>query len=755
MGDLTWSGRHRRTFISRIATLSLGSVAALGGVRLFAGDKQDNFAQDVDFGGLQGSAGNLPAPLPLETVPDTLPPLETITFAAASVVIPMDDKQNDRTAVFGFIHALLRNGAELLRIIEPPVVTLVTALNPSGAVYDGGVILVDSRFSSIVYDVEKNPDFANVTRTILATSFTSNAVFRVRIPTKILVIRGIWGRTELTLAQMKFPQHDPAQGPFDSVRDAFDVIEPEKIEADPSIIDNYTLIVVDCPGWFGNPPGANTPEKQERINAVYAKIKARAEKGNEVIFTDIAIRDMDRIWPGKLNLDTIVGSQSIPATFHNPPIGKSFLPEFPSQYWNTPPDPNSIRILAPGSGTFVTSVTDASKPEVRVVIDTFQMNKQENKPGVYGMLGFYFEVGNGIAEGLVFHPQEQIAPYADEKGHFANFQIYGNKFVHGIPTPSYALVCPVSMPAITIQQTKTVNVTVSIRSFNAFSAPVTLSLTLLASGVTGTFNPPAPVPPPNGIATSVLTLTAAANAQTGIYTVRVTGVNNDNPAFPLFSSCDFTLEVQVMPLDFSVAATPNLIVVQAGKTGNSSIAVYSQGIFNSPVSLRATNLPPNMSGSFAPAQVTPPAGGGANSVLTINTQSDSVPGDYQLSIVGTSIGPQLQNQQRTASLTLRITPPPVTVTQPTTVIQSTTVTEPKSTQPSVITSTIDPALVQGIVGALVGSILLFAALFTRRLLRRGPALKQSLPAKTCQTCGFQNPPYVRSFCVRCGTSLNE
>ncbi len=711
-----------------MATRSLGLTAALGGIGALADQLSVASAPTKPRQHNESTSPQIPtfAESTLTEVPDTLPPLETITFLPGSIVVPFDDKQADRTAVFGFIHALLRNRAELLRIIEPPVVTLVTALNPSGAVYDGGVMLVDPQFASIISTVKSYPDFANVTTTTLTTSFTSNAVFRVRVPTKILVIRGIWGRTELTLAEMKFPQHKPEQGPFDPVRDAFDVIEREKIEADPSIIDNYTLIVVDCPGWFGNPPGSNTPDQQATINAIYAKIKARAEKGNEVIFTDIAIRDMDRIWPGKLNLETIVGNQSIQATFHNPSIGNSFVPEFPSQYWNPPPDPNTIRILAPGSGTFVTSVTDASKPEVRVVIDTEEMNI----PRRHGILGFYFEVGSGLAEGLALHPQEQTAPNADEKGHFAIFQIYGNKFVHGIPPPGFILTCP---PGATLQQTRTINVTISLRSFNAFSSPVSLTVTGLPPGVTASLNPPAPVPPPNGIGTSVLTLTAASNAPTGTFTIRINAVNNDNPAVPLSASCDFTLEIQLAPVDFQVGVAPPLVVVEAGKSGDTVATVSSQGLFNSPVNLSLSGLPANTSASFAPTQVTPPAGGNANSVLTISTQTNAVAGDYPLLVTGTSAGPQLPSQQRSAPLTLRITPAPT-----------------------------PPLLLPIVIVLLLGLLSLGLGILAARLARRGPGAVAAARVRPGPPAGIFPPvplrpraiwarvaPVPKVFCMRC------
>ncbi len=93
-----------------------------------------------------------------------------------------------------------------------------------------------------------------------------------------------------------------------------------------------------------------------------------------------------------------------------------------------------------------------------------------------------------------------------------------------------------------------------------------------------------------------------------------------------------------------------------------------------------------------------------------------------------------------------------TVTQSITIIQPTI--EPKTVaQPSAVTSSIDPMLAQGIVGALVAGVLFFTALLTMRLLRKDPARKEP-HSKTCQSCGFQNPQYVSKFCVRCGTSLN-
>ena len=72
-------------------------------------------------------------------------------------------------------------------------------------------------------------------------------------------------------------------------------------------------------------------------------------------------------------------------------------------------------------------------------------------PGEYAAAGFYFRYGDGVVEGLAFHPPEQGA-----ESHILASAIFGNKFVHSIdviptpepsPTPGSLCVRPASWPS--------------------------------------------------------------------------------------------------------------------------------------------------------------------------------------------------------------------------------------------------------------------------------------------------------------------
>lgn len=305
-------------------------------------------------------------------------PLETRTFPVGASVIPMDNHQNDRFKAFGFVHALLREGVTIFRIIQPPDVILKTIEIPLGDVYSGGPILVEEPIPATVRN-----QFPTVTVLKLAEEFTSNRVFRSNRPTEILVIYGIWGHTEIVLDWMGIPYTMKTRG---------------EVEANPSMLADYNLVVVDCPGWGGTPP-------TEVANA----IEAFTANGGEIIFTDIALKDLALIFPGYVS---VVGNIDGTWNFNLHNVG-----EFPSQYYG----PSTLPIYTMGGGIIADEILN---PDVRVILDI------ENYGGAYRIGAFYFPYGNGIVEGFAYHPPEQTG----ESG-ILSASLYGNKFIHILPPP--------------------------------------------------------------------------------------------------------------------------------------------------------------------------------------------------------------------------------------------------------------------------------------------------------------------------------
>jgi len=543
-----------------------------------------------------------------------LPPLAAGTFPTGTFVVPMDDKQADRIRVYGFIHEFLRLGnVEVARIIEPPDVTMQTTLTPGGTVYQGGPFLIEQKYISQVNSLLADPTFSQVTVTQLSASFTSSSVFFVREPTRILVIKGIWGRTDITLSQMAIN---------------YTIVEPDVVLNNPSLLSQYTLIVVDCPGWFGNPPSFSST-KRTQVQAVYDALRSQIQAGNEVIYTDIALNDLNATFPGYVQLSTPNPPGTWAAIFHNPPDpAGTFSPEFPSQYYNTGPTPNNVNIVTPGSGFTVDSVQPAHASDVRIILDSNQFGV----PFRYTILGLYFQFGNGIVEGLALHPQDQVI---GTPGYYAVAQSFGNKFVEGLEADFVLTATP---PTITIPQGQSAQYTVTVTSFAGFNSPVSLQVTGTPASSTPSFSPSTVTPSPSGSVNSQLTVATTLSTPTGSYNLTITGTST-LPA--ITRSVNVQLIVTSKTPDFVINANPGLLIVNVTECGNYSVSVGGVGSFNSPVNLTLTGpsvpseIPiPLTSYRYLPNPVTPPVGGTVGSTLTVC--AGTTPGNYTLTVGGTS-----------------------------------------------------------------------------------------------------------------------
>lgn len=569
-----------------------------------------------------------------------LPPLETVTFPAGTFVLPMDEKQAERILVFGFVHALLRspNPITIYRVIEPPNVTLSWNVTASPKVFAGGPFLVFPGDASKISQVKSKPEFKKVTVGTLTAQQTLSNIFRVRDPTTILVVKGLWGRTDMTLDAMKIP---------------YNLTTSDELAADPNMVFKYSLIVVDCYGWSGSIP-----------SQVASNIRSHVNAGNEAIFTDIAMKDMDTTFPGYV---TLWGPQPrdimAKAYAYNPPrkydatkYGQSadrLPPEYPSQYWNPAPRANELKVFTESAGYVVSSIPSAKVNDVRILTDSKSYGPANNQ---YAILAFYFQYGDGIVEGLAFHPQQQVKSVVGNNGYYAVYQLYGNKFVHGPPTKMYALEA--TPPSASTPQGSSVSYTVTVRSFGAFSSPVTLSVTGLPPAVTHTFNPPAPQPPAGGIATSTFTVTVPLTTPIGSYPLNITGRDPSIP--PIEKWVLVTLNVTMAAADFNISVAPSSLTINVTESKTAIVTVTSIGMFNQNVTLNVTGLPSDVTATFTPPAPKPPPGLTANSVMRISVGANAPNGTYPLTIVGTN-GTCVPASKctRTAPFTLTIVKPPV------------------------------------------------------------------------------------------------
>jgi hypothetical protein len=320
--------------------------------------------------------------------------LETHTFPAGSFVIPMDDKQNDILKAFGFTHALLRNSTPIYRIIEPPDIIIETALHPAMELFAGGPILVMPGDAATVGAVRLRFPTVSLDNTI--TEFTSDMVDRIIKPTRILVIYGLYGHTQDVLTDMGIP---------------FTLTQTSEVEMNPGMLFDYDVIVDDCPGWYGFMP-----------LVIVDIMRTIARDGGEIIFTDIALLDMELVFPGHVSVVT-----NVEGTW---PCSMYRIPEFPGQYYG----PSTLDIYTMGFGRVMGNILD---PEVRVMVDS------NDYAGEYRILAAYFFFGatpdapGGIVEGFGYHPGDQ-PPDARALASI----LYGNKFVHPPSHPDLEVTPP-------------------------------------------------------------------------------------------------------------------------------------------------------------------------------------------------------------------------------------------------------------------------------------------------------------------------
>jgi RNA polymerase subunit RPABC4/transcription elongation factor Spt4 len=644
------------------------------------------------------------------TIASALPPLETgISFPAGTFVIPMDEKQAQRILVFGFVHALVRdpNPIVLFRVIEPPNVTLSTNMTASPAAFYGGPFLVYPSDSAKVTQVKNNPDFKYVTVGKLTTQHTLNNIFRVSVPTKILVVKGEppWGRTDTTLDTMKIP---------------YTLITHGNLTANPSIIFNYTMIVIDCNGWNGHIP-----------TQIADDIRSHVQAGNEVIFTDRAIWDLNSTFPGYVTVSGVQPTDRISNAYaYNPPrkydltkYGASadrLDTEYPSQYYNLGSYANEIKVMTESQGIAVSSVPSGRVNDVRILSDSKNFGASGNE---YAILAFYFEYGGGIVEGLAFHPQQQTTSVIGTNGYYAVYQFYGNKFVHGVPPGEFELEAnPTSR---TVYQGDSTTYTITVRSFSGFNLPVTLGVTGLPPGATAVFSPQSPQPPASGTAQSTLTVTVPKSAPIGNYALTITGTDTSSP--PIQKQVIVTLNVLTILPDFSVCVSPNSLTINASESKTAIVTVTSSGGFNQNVTLNVyvlngtqrTGLPAHVTATFTPPAPQPPAGGTADSIMRITVGADAVNDTYRLLIVGSS--GTLERDTTTAPCSL----------------QFFTLKIEKPIPPGIPWLTLLLIILAALAGVILG--LLAYALSSRRGPTGPSGLKYVVPANAqrmrCPTCG--------------------
>ncbi len=197
-----------------------------------------------------------------------------------------------------------------------------------------------------------------------------------------------------------------------------------------------------------------------------------------------------------------------------------------------------------------------------------------------------------------------------------------NLTVNQPPTPDFTLSA--SPTSLTINRGASGASTITITRTGGFTAGVTFSLSVLPTGVSGSFNPN----PATG-GSSVLTLTASSTATLGAATITVTGTGGGLSRNVLIG---LTVNDVATP-DFTLSASPPSLTINRGASGTSTITITRTGGFTAGVTLSASGLPSGVTAGFNPNPAT-----GGSSVLTLTASSTATLGAATITVTGTGGG---------------------------------------------------------------------------------------------------------------------
>lgn len=183
-------------------------------------------------------------------------------------------------------------------------------------------------------------------------------------------------------------------------------------------------------------------------------------------------------------------------------------------------------------------------------------------------------------------------------------------------TPSFTLAAAPN--PVSLQSGSSATSTIQLTELNGFSAAVTLSLTGLPSGVTGTFGAFSA-----GHA-STLTLSATNAATPGAYPISVAGVSGT-----LSSTASLSLVVTAAP-GYRLTTSAAAVTVIQSATATASITVVPANGFNSTVALTVAGLPAGVTASFSPASTA------ASSTLSFVATAGATVGTATVTVTGKS-----------------------------------------------------------------------------------------------------------------------
>ena len=172
--------------------------------------------------------------------------------------------------------------------------------------------------------------------------------------------------------------------------------------------------------------------------------------------------------------------------------------------------------------------------------------------------------------------------------------------------------------------------TITVARTGAFTGPVSLSVSGLAAGVTGTFNPSTIGA---GQTTSTLTLTTTAASPVGTTTVTITGAASGLSNQTASVALTITAPALTGPFTMGLSVNSFLILPSNHVPASPVLTVTRNAGFTGAVALTTTGLPLTLAVVYSPNNLT-----GTTASLTILDLGGTPPGTYTATIRGVAAG---------------------------------------------------------------------------------------------------------------------
>ena len=194
------------------------------------------------------------------------------------------------------------------------------------------------------------------------------------------------------------------------------------------------------------------------------------------------------------------------------------------------------------------------------------------------------------------------------------------------PVQPGTLILGAPTPSVSINVAGTGTVTLTITRGGSFTGAVSLSLSGLPAGVTGSF---APASLDASSTSSVLTLNAGTTATAGTTAITIAASGAG------VSTQSTMVQLTVVQPTISLALSAPTLSVTTGQTGTTTVSITRSVGFSGAVSFVLESVPTGVTGSFASSPTN-----GTTSVLTVTVGATAVAGTYNMTLRGSAAGVQ-------------------------------------------------------------------------------------------------------------------